>query len=64
MARATETVYGTTVTGNQRQDWVNAKFILMWGWNPSEMRDGTNTEYHLRAAPARPAPASSASTRA
>ena len=45
MATATETVYGTNVTGNQRQDWVNAKYILMWGWNPSEMRDGTNTEY-------------------
>jgi anaerobic dimethyl sulfoxide reductase subunit A len=50
MARATETVYGTTVTGNQRQDWVNAKYVLMWGWNPSETRDGTNTEYHLRRA--------------
>ncbi len=50
MARATETVYGTTVTGNQRQDWLNAKYILMWGWNPSEMRDGTNTEYFLRKA--------------
>ena len=50
MARATETVYGTQVTGNQRQDWVNAKYILMWGWNPSEMRDGTNTEFYLRAA--------------
>jgi len=50
MARATETVYGTTVTGNQRQDWVNAKYILMWGWNPSETRDGTNTEYYLRKA--------------
>jgi len=50
MAAATETVYGTNVTGNQRQDWVNAKYILMWGWNPSEMRDGTNTEYFLRAA--------------
>ena len=50
MARATETVYGTTVTGNQRQDWLNAKYILMWGWNPSEMRDGTNTEFFLRKA--------------
>ena len=48
MAAATSTVYGTNVTGNQRQDWVNAKYILMWGWNPSEMRDGTNTEYFLR----------------
>ena len=50
MAAVTATVYGTNVTGNQRQDWVNAKYILMWGWNPSEMRDGTNTEYYLRAA--------------
>jgi len=50
MARTTETVYGTTVTGNQRQDWLNSKYILMWGWNPSEMRDGTNTEYFLRKA--------------
>ncbi len=49
-AVGTETVYGTTVTGNQRQDWVNAKYILMWGWNPSEMRDGTNTEFFLRRA--------------
>ena len=50
MANATATVYGTNVTGNQRQDWVNARYILMWGWNPSEMRDGTNTEFFLRKA--------------
>jgi anaerobic dimethyl sulfoxide reductase subunit A len=50
MARATDTVYGTGVTGNQRQDWLNAKYILMWGWNPAEMRDGTNTELFLRKA--------------
>ena len=50
MATATETVYGTGVTGNQRQDWLNAKCVLMWGWNPCEMRDGTNTEYFLRQA--------------
>jgi anaerobic dimethyl sulfoxide reductase subunit A len=50
MARATETVYGTTVTGNQRQDWLNSKYILLWGWNPSEMRDGTNSEFYLRKA--------------
>jgi len=50
MANATSTVYGTNVTGNQRQDWVHAKIILMWGWNPAEMRDGTNTEFFLRKA--------------
>jgi anaerobic dimethyl sulfoxide reductase subunit A len=50
MASATVTVYGTNTTGNQRQDWLNSKYILMWGWNPSEMRDGTNTELFLRKA--------------
>ncbi len=50
MAAATTSVYGTLVTGNHRRDWVHAKYILMWGWNPSEMRDGTNTEYYLRQA--------------
>jgi len=47
---ATPTVYGTTVTGNQRQDWLNSRFILMWGWNPAEMRDGTNSEFFLQKA--------------
>jgi len=47
---ATPTVYGTLVTGNQRQDWLNSRYILMWGWNPAEMRDGTNSEYFLKLA--------------
>ncbi|MGM0572855.1 MAG: DMSO/selenate family reductase complex A subunit, partial [Bacteroidota bacterium] len=50
ISRATPYVYGTSVTGNQRQDWVNSKYIIMWGWNPSEMRDGTNSEYFLKQA--------------
>lgn len=48
--RATPTVYGTSNTGNQRQDWVNSRYILMWGWNPAEMIDGTNTAYFLKKA--------------
>jgi anaerobic dimethyl sulfoxide reductase subunit A len=47
---ATPYVYGTNVTGNQRQDWLNSKYILMWSWNPSEIRDGTNSEYILKNA--------------
>ena len=47
---ATPTVYGTLVTGNQRQDWLNSKLILMWGWNPAEMRDGTNSDYFVKLA--------------
>jgi anaerobic dimethyl sulfoxide reductase subunit A len=47
---ATPTVYGTLQTGNQRQDWLNSKYILMWSWNPAEMRDGTNSEYFIKLA--------------
>ena len=47
---ATPTVYGTLTCGNQRQDWLNAKYIIMWSWNPSEMRDGTNSDYFIRLA--------------
>ena len=50
ISKATPYVYGTNVTGNQRQDWVNCKYIIMWGWNPSEMRDGTNSEYFIKKA--------------
>jgi anaerobic dimethyl sulfoxide reductase subunit A len=47
---STPTVYGTLVTGNQRQDWLKAKYIIMWGWNPAEMRDGTNSDYFVKLA--------------
>jgi anaerobic dimethyl sulfoxide reductase subunit A len=47
---ATPTVYGTLHTGNHRLDWLNARYILMWGWNPAEMRDGTNSDYFVKLA--------------
>ena len=47
---ATPLMYGTLQTGNQRQDWLNSKYILMWGWNPAEMRDGTNSDYFIKLA--------------
>jgi len=47
---ATPYVYGTNITGNQRQDWLNSRYILMWSWNPAEMRDGTNSEFFVRRA--------------
>ncbi len=50
ISMATPYVYGTGITGNQRQDWVNSKYIIMWGWNPAEMRDGTNSEFFIKKA--------------
>lgn len=47
---ATPTVYGTLQTGNQRQDWLNSRYILLWGWNPAEMRDGTNSDWFVKLA--------------
>lgn len=47
---ATFYIYGTLESGNHRQDWLNARYILMWGWNPAEMRDGTNSDYYLKQA--------------
>jgi len=47
---ATPYVYGTLKTGNQRQDWLKAKYIIMWGWNPAEMRDGTNSDFFIKQA--------------
>ncbi len=48
--RATPTVYGTNITGNQRQDWLNSRMILMWGWNPAEMIDDTNSAWFIKLA--------------
>jgi len=50
ISAATPTVYGTAITGNDRRDWINSKLILMWSWNPAEMRDGTNSEFYLKKA--------------
>jgi anaerobic dimethyl sulfoxide reductase subunit A len=48
--QVTEYIYGTNETGNQRQDWLNSKYILMWSWNPAEMRDGTNSDFLIKCA--------------
>jgi anaerobic dimethyl sulfoxide reductase subunit A len=47
---ATPYIYGTLTTGNQRQDWMNSRYIILWGWNPAEMKDGTNSDFLIRKA--------------
>ncbi|MGW8321043.1 MAG: molybdopterin-containing oxidoreductase family protein, partial [Thermodesulfobacteriota bacterium] len=42
--------YGTVFTGNEREDLLNAKMILMWGWNPADSIFGTNSSYYVALA--------------
>lgn len=41
---------GTNDTGHSREDLLNTKLFLIWGWNPAETIFGTNTMYYLRQA--------------
>lgn len=49
-ALSAELMYGTWNTGNSRNDYVNSKLILLWGFNPAETFCGGNTMYALRKA--------------
>jgi anaerobic dimethyl sulfoxide reductase subunit A len=47
---ATPYTFGVANTGNSREDWVNAKLIILLGLNPVETIHGTNTPYYLKRA--------------
>ena len=47
---ASRSVYGTMSTGHTRDDLINSRLIIMWGWNPATSIQSTNTSFYLAKA--------------
>ena len=44
---ATQTQYGSPFVGHGREDMLNSKLIILWGWDPARMNSGTDALYNL-----------------
>ena len=44
---ASLTQYGSVMVGHSREDMMNSRLIILWGWDPARMISGTNTMHHL-----------------
>ncbi len=42
--------FGTTFTGNTRDNFLHSRLIIMWGWNPVVTRFGPDTVHYLTRA--------------
>jgi len=47
---AAQATYGTWRATNSRDDLLNSRLILLWGWNPAVTVTGTNTCWYLARA--------------
>jgi len=47
---AVMTSYGDVMVGNSRDDLVNSRLIIMWGWDPVRMISGTDCVYSIMKA--------------
>jgi anaerobic dimethyl sulfoxide reductase subunit A len=44
---AAQATYGITPTAHTRDDIIHSKLVLLWGWNPAETVQGSDTTYRL-----------------
>jgi len=44
---AVMSTYGDVMVGHGREDLLNARMIILWGWDPVRMISGTDTIYNL-----------------
>ncbi len=49
-------MYGTTVTGNSPESWLDSSLIILWGHNPAESRFDCASMYYLEKAKAKGIP--------
>ena len=47
---AQQITYGTFYASNTRDDLVNSRLIILWGWNPTSTIAGVNTNWYLAQA--------------
>lgn len=56
MSQATNLMYGTRVTGNNPDSWLDSELIILWGHNPADTKFDSASMYYLRKAKAKGIP--------